>query len=366
MYAKQIVSKIQANEFGNRSNTRNILIMANQAGYEYDIAEIVIEVLAIYGLDEASLTSAAKRVGQLVMQKMNIEHYFDTDTTGHKEAKVIKLGADLIDMGAELGYCAAVKRGTASEAPWILTLLDDFYEWAASVHPKKVQPPIGDEPYQWTSQTLYYGEGQEIHIVKKAKQNGMLHHYKFDESNAEWYKAINRLNRQGFVVCKELLEIAEAGHPFLDEVVEGKAFNKKVIASKSKVTAQSRVLRMARERLGKTSYWLHQLDTRGRAYTVQSGLSPMGTDLSKALLEYDVPKQIDLFHFKWQCANHFGEDKLSFNDRVAWFDSEADAIYEIGCGVYNELMEAVSNEKKSKWQALRFAMEWVRLKETYG
>ena len=359
MYNNEIADAIRENNHGNKSNTRRVLSVVNENGYEYDVSEIIIETLAEMGVNTPSLASVCNKIGQLTLRKVNLENAYDNRQT-------VKIGMDLVHIAAEHGLCYADKEGVGSEAPWHIYLDGDFSTWAETISPKKLKPAISDTPYEWTSQTLYYGDGQEIDIVKKARRYKMLHHYKLDGNNGnqEWYDALNRLNRQGFKVNEELLEVACAGHPYLDTVEEGPVFNKKVIASKSRTTAQTRVIEEAKERVGKTSYWLYQMDTRGRAYTVQSRLSPMGIDLSKALLRFSEPKQIDLDHFKWNCANHAGEDKLSFQGRIKWFDDNQEELYKIGCGEVTDLFESVGEkEKKSKWQFLAFCMEWVKIRD---
>ena len=75
-------------------------------------------------------------------------------------------------------------------------------------------------------------------------------------------------------------------------------------------------------------FYPYQLDFRGRLYTIPQGMHPQGTDLGKALLEFADGKPItDENGARWlaiHVANTWGEDKISFEERVRWVkDNEA-------------------------------------------
>ncbi|QOV06089.1 RNA polymerase [Rhizobium phage Pasto] len=71
-------------------------------------------------------------------------------------------------------------------------------------------------------------------------------------------------------------------------------------------------------------YFPHQLDFRGRVYSVPQVLSPQGTDLGKGLLRLARGKPIDtparLHWFFIHGANCFGVDKVDFDDRREWVE----------------------------------------------
>jgi DNA-directed RNA polymerase len=76
-------------------------------------------------------------------------------------------------------------------------------------------------------------------------------------------------------------------------------------------------------------YFPHQLDFRGRAYAVPVHLNPQGTDLSKSLLRFAEGKPITERGYWWlqvHVANCFGVDKVSFEERVAWTNSNLEAL----------------------------------------
>lgn len=70
-------------------------------------------------------------------------------------------------------------------------------------------------------------------------------------------------------------------------------------------------------------WYVYQLDSRGRAYSTCTRLGPQGDDNSKALLRFADGARLGergVFWLKVHGANKFGNDKISYEDRVAWVD----------------------------------------------
>jgi DNA-directed RNA polymerase len=68
-------------------------------------------------------------------------------------------------------------------------------------------------------------------------------------------------------------------------------------------------------------YFPHAFDFRGRMYPMSTELSPQSDDFSKAVLEFAEGKPLGVSGGYWLCvhlANLFGNDKISFDDRVLW------------------------------------------------
>lgn len=76
-------------------------------------------------------------------------------------------------------------------------------------------------------------------------------------------------------------------------------------------------------------YFVYFMDFRGRKYVQTTGVSPQGSDMQKALLEFSEGKPLDseeaVSWFKITGANRFGYDKASLKDRASWVD-ERDAL----------------------------------------
>ncbi|QGH45059.1 DNA-dependent RNA polymerase [Bacteriophage Titan-X] len=77
-------------------------------------------------------------------------------------------------------------------------------------------------------------------------------------------------------------------------------------------------------------YFVYFADFRGRKYVQTTGVSPQGSDLQKALLEFAEGKPLLTQDAKdWFCitgANRWGYDKASLPDRVKWVAEHHDQI----------------------------------------
>ncbi len=88
--------------------------------------------------------------------------------------------------------------------------------------------------------------------------------------------------------------------------------------------------RQAREFLGRPLWFVYFLDSRGRAYPRTNGLSPQGTDIQKALLQFHRGLPVATpAATRWHLihgANKFGFDKATLAERVAWTTEHRAAI----------------------------------------
>jgi len=75
-------------------------------------------------------------------------------------------------------------------------------------------------------------------------------------------------------------------------------------------------------------YYPHQLDFRGRCYTIGSPVNYQGPDYQRGSLEFADAKPLGSYEgIKWfliHGANCWGEDKVSLEDRVAWVAANQD------------------------------------------
>jgi DNA-directed RNA polymerase len=103
------------------------------------------------------------------------------------------------------------------------------------------------------------------------------------------------------------------------------------IRRSSQLLTSSQIRVAAQELCDKPAFYFpQQLDWRGRAYPVPIFLSPQGPDIARGLLEFANAKPFgDGTGVEWFLitgANHFGVDKLSFTNRVAWVDWNHDLL----------------------------------------
>ena len=108
-------------------------------------------------------------------------------------------------------------------------------------------------------------------------------------------------------------------------------------------------------------YFAYTCDFRGRIYCATAGLSPQGADPAKGLLRFAKPVVLGASGVKWlaiQGANTFGEDKLPYDGRVAWINSNMDNIRRV-------VEDPISNREfwgsaDKPYQFLAFCFEWAK------
>jgi DNA-directed RNA polymerase len=95
-----------------------------------------------------------------------------------------------------------------------------------------------------------------------------------------------------------------------------------------------RAMRMADRLKPMELLWLvYQLDFRSRTYTTTNGVSPQGSDVSKAMLHFGegtVLGERGLYWLKVHGANKYGYDKDDYDGRVAWVDGRTEQLIAAG------------------------------------
>ena len=143
---------------------------------------------------------------------------------------------------------------------------------------------------------------------------------------------------------------------------KARAIHEGNVAKRSKRLAVSKVLWVADLLKDFSSiYFPYHMDYRGRVYVVPNHLNPQGADYAKGLLTFSRGKAIeDPIAGSWlaiQGANTYGNDKVSFEERVSF----------IG-GLEEEIRATVADpignkgfwtEADKPWQFLAFCFEWV-------
>jgi DNA-directed RNA polymerase len=130
--------------------------------------------------------------------------------------------------------------------------------------------------------------------------------------------------------------------------------------TKSKRQAVLRTIGLAQKFKGFDAiYFPHNLDSRGRAYPLPAYLNPQGPDYVKGLLEFGIGHAIyndeQACWLAIACANAYGNDKVSLQERADWtVDNEA-LILSIANDPYSDVRWTEASEP---FQFLRCCIEW--------
>jgi DNA-directed RNA polymerase len=79
-------------------------------------------------------------------------------------------------------------------------------------------------------------------------------------------------------------------------------------------------------------YYPYVLDYRGRVYSSVAFLTPQGQGYTKSLLEFGNGRHltdIGVFWLKIHISNTYGNDKLSYEDRIEWVDNNLSTIIKV-------------------------------------
>lgn len=114
----------------------------------------------------------------------------------------------------------------------------------------------------------------------------------------------------------------------------------------------------------KAIYFRLWLDSRGRIYSSTNYLSPLGDDLSKALLQFTdgdvcLPGSDEEKALMTHIACCAGEDKLSWDERIQWvLDNESDILDAGRDPVNSEWLKGFRKDAKTKYQLVVACVEW--------
>ena len=111
-------------------------------------------------------------------------------------------------------------------------------------------------------------------------------------------------------------------------------------------------------------YHVYTLDFRGRAYTTCELLSPQSSDFDRGLIHFAQEVKLTERGRYWQkvhLSNLFGNDKVSFDDRVEWVEQKWDKIVAISEDPYtNKEWVDLAKKKNKSFQRLSAIFDITR------
>lgn len=131
---------------------------------------------------------------------------------------------------------------------------------------------------------------------------------------------------------------------------------------RSKYLESVRTMAQARKySLYEALFFVYTLDFRGRVYCQSSLISPQGGDLQKGLLRFSNGMELGKDGRYWlavQGANVWGEDKVSFADRVKFIEEMSEDIRDYAADPLSFKGWAGADKP---WQFLNWCFEWANL-----
>lgn len=132
----------------------------------------------------------------------------------------------------------------------------------------------------------------------------------------------------------------------------------------SKAQSVRTTLAIAEKFIQREFYFPHMLDFRGRMYPIPGYLQPQGNDLARGLLTFAKGKEVGEDGADWlaiHLANHFGFDKVHFQERIDWVKDNEQVWRAIAEDpIKNRNLWLPETGKKHFWQGLAAVYEWVR------
>lgn len=157
------------------------------------------------------------------------------------------------------------------------------------------------------------------------------------EIDIETLSMVKRIMNSNNPQWDHLIPSAQTQRPKLDSIEKGASKadikvwrqKKEAIMSSLREAASRRLsvafaVTTAEALVGRPVFFVHEFDWRGRIYPVSSGLSPQGPDVEKAMLRYAERFPLGrngLDRLKIWAAGCAGVDKVSFADRIKWWDT---------------------------------------------
>ena len=315
------------------------------------------------------------------------------------EETKLRVGAVLLDILVTLGvverkHPLLQRRGkkgpiltASSDLNAWLAAYDEFYELLSPLFLPCVVPPK-----EWTAPNVGGYYSQELEMLPLVK--GTTKEYLTELATVKMpvvYEGINYLQQVGWSVYSPILATVEEHWHLSREVgtlpsAEDRplppkptdidsnreariAWKRKAAAvwelnirSRSKRIAAMQIITTGKRYGDDTFYYPHQLDFRGRVYTVPHPLTVQGSDLCRGLLQFSTGLHIETDEAaRWLAihgANSFGYDKVSFDDRVRW---AADNTIDIQRCAEDPYTNRWWLEADDPWQFLRWTHDWVGL-----
>lgn len=280
-------------------------------------------------------------------------------------AEKMRLGTFILtfleEMGVLVSRNVSERRKTTTVydfTPETWALITKVDGLAAEMRPYRVPTIIPPRPWENTKDGGYWMPARANNLVRARVTTNGVKHFTRDDA-PRMFDSLNYLQNTPYRVNRRVLGIVEAmrstglqcaslpsaileslpPRPFDIETNEEARKGWRKLARevhfrnagrRGRILATARTVAVASKMVDyETIYFPKAIDFRGRVYDIPQFLKPQGDDLSKGLLEFGTAKPLGEEGAHWlaiHLANTWGEDKVSFADRVRWVEGNEDRI----------------------------------------
>ncbi|EKX54674.1 RNA polymerase, single subunit, mitochondrial [Guillardia theta CCMP2712] len=278
------------------------------------------------------------------------------------------------------------KKGFLALDQEILQDLEKQHDSVAAHNPLLL--PMIIRPFPWMSFDVgcyIQARTKVMRIVDKGLQEESCRNHDLSRI----YAALDVLSGTGWCINRRLLNVVQ--HAWLDDMILGEIPQKDDFAvpeldpdcidaaesysqyrEKKRVEQRNKDLHSLRCSLinqlhvattmsdFKEFFFPHNLDFRGRAYPIPPHLNHLGSDICRGLLKFSKKKPLGKKGFYWlkvHLANLFGENKISYDDRVKWTEERMSQILHSAKNPLDSASRKFWLSADDPWQALATSME---------
>ncbi|MGQ0595823.1 DNA-directed RNA polymerase [Aquabacterium sp.] len=309
----------------------------------------------------------------------------------------LKIGMVLIEMIEN--HCGIIERVNLKEGTnntkTYLSGTDEVREWLRKQHEHcaflaPLWLPMLTQPLPWTSTHTGGYLTTRLSAIKTKNKAYLEELRNLGEAMEPVYSALNhlqetpwRVNRKVYEVMKHVWDklggdraglpapqgkvLPEKPHESVTDEEVWKKYRKEMretiegnLHNMSKVAATTQKLWVAERFLNEDRFFYpHVMDWRGRAYPVPTFMTPQGDDVGRGLLEFADGKPLGEQGVAWlavHVANTWGNDKVSFDERIQWVQDNEDLILSYA---QDPLVNRGWMDADGPWCFLAACFEWA-------
>ena len=259
----------------------------------------------------------------------------------------------------------------------------DFEKIISRIGMDPMKLPMVCPPLMWKSDKPAGGYLTSAVRYFNNKDSGFVHQNVFNRFDSEpsqiQYDAINHLNRQAFVINKDVLNFILSEWDKADGLFG--EFNKEHSLTSSDLSPLSKAYKIVQAH--NSLYWIYRniinlaimfegnkfylptfMDFRGRIYPYVSYLSYQGNDLARALLNFADSEPITengLEYLQLYLASTYGKTSDTFEKRLEWFNENFDNFYNLYLEEPERFEKEVLSQANEKFQFMSVFLTFVRL-----